>query len=184
MSVHASRFVHRLLMNERRPHEGGLSHAARSILLLLADDANVKTGQAFTGADALRPMSGYAERNVRYRFDELRRWGLIPCEVRPGESFVWTFPTGPVELSTPRAVAPGVELSTPRADTMHTPGGSAQEPRAVAPGEGFEGLEKGRAAASVDADWPLCIHRGCLSRIDPWKHRARCDEHSARAVGS
>lgn len=29
--------------------------------------------------------------------------------------------------------------------------------------------------------WHRCITEGCQVRVDPWKHRTRCDEHQADA---
>lgn len=27
--------------------------------------------------------------------------------------------------------------------------------------------------------WPRCVVDGCTERIDPWRHRTRCDVHQA-----
>lgn len=136
MSVTAQRWAHNTLAASPAPADGGLSHAARAVLLVLAGDANADTGEAWTSATTIGAVLGQHERNVRRALTELAAWPL-PRRQRPGRSDVWVFPPAavprapapgvdPAELSTPRAPVPGVEMSTPRAPAPATPGAGAR----------------------------------------------------------
>lgn len=129
MSVAASRWAINYLRDHPSPDDGGLSHDARAVLLVLAIHAGyppngVGAHIATVSAPTIGEVLGRHERTVRRWLDELEARTVVPV-IRPrGKAARWHFLMPP--MSTPRAHTPGVALSTPRARSAPTPGARAR----------------------------------------------------------
>lgn len=94
--------------------ERGLAPNARTIMLLLADSCNHRTGLAFTGG-WLADEAGCDMRHVREHVHTLRDRGLIRVQERAGEASIVTFPTAAYLSTAPDAGVRGARSFGPDA---------------------------------------------------------------------
>lgn len=88
MSIRALTFARECLRTDTTLHAN-----ARTILLLLADSCNHRTGMAFTGT-WLAEQAGCDMRTVRRQIHQLRDRGHIRVAEQLGAASIVTFPTG------------------------------------------------------------------------------------------
>lgn len=156
MSIRASEYARATL--ETDPPIGT---TPRLVLMLLAERANSRTGQTYTGGWLVN-AAGVHPGNVRRALRELETHGLITVRHRPGKASVVGFPVVGM-LSTPRAETRGVDESDP-ARTHHGPRAAA---RVTARGDA-------RRTWSVPVMYPepvsACVVDGCACDSSGWIH--------------
>ena len=94
--------------------DASLPSNAPTILLLLADSCNHRTGLAFTGT-WLAEQAGCAMRHVREHLHRLRDAGYIKVEERVGLASIVTFPTAAYLSTAPDASVRGEHMRAPDA---------------------------------------------------------------------
>jgi hypothetical protein len=123
VSVYASRWALEFL--ERNAE---LGDTARACLLILADEANHRTGVAVTGQPRLANLLRKHPDTIYRALRQLAE--VVPMQRVAGKGTRWHFPVSS-SIHTPRAEA-DAEVSTPPAPVVHTPrahaGGSSPHP--------------------------------------------------------
>ena len=145
MSVAAARWASKWLREQRRPKDGGPSHAYRAVLSTLARDADARRHVARTSAATIAEEHGYSERHVRRMFDLIELDGWARRTPRPGRSDLWQMPA--IVYPQPRTSDVRGRLSTPRTLTARTPDIGDTYPGHLMSDEGLEGFENRRGVA-------------------------------------
>lgn len=148
MSVAASRWA----LERLEDPDCTLSRTARGALLVLAIEANYRTGAATTGADRLGKLLGGIHRDTVWRaVRELRAWPWLPSTEVRGRGIRWLFPAG-ADVHTVRADADPA-LSTPSAWDATTVRVGAEGPSAPTriKGVGTDVEDEGAPRTSPDA---------------------------------
>ena len=105
MSYQATRYACDMLADT-----ADLTTGDRLVLLILADYANHRTGDAYPSVGKVAGVAGMHPSSVRRCLDRLARSGLIAVVNRPGKASTYRFPLDP-PLSTVRA--PGRAVDNP-----------------------------------------------------------------------
>jgi hypothetical protein len=189
MSVYASRWA----LDQLESKDCTLSPITRSVVLILAMEANYYTGKALSGRDRMADILGRDSKTIWRAVRELRDWAALPFTEVDGKGITWFFPVSPDVIG---EVDPGPEVVHTGRDTrrpedpevVHTGRDTRQTGRDTRPG-GREratrrvlrdSVGKDAPVTSSDDAWFPCAHPGCLLRVDPQEHRLRCPAHDAR----
>lgn len=154
MSVYASRWALEQLARPDCP----LSPTARTVLLVLAAEANYHTGHATSGQPRLAALAGVHADTVYRAVRELSAWAPLPRTDTRGKGARWHFPTSPditdEVVHTPRVDAAPQVVHTPRVEQA-SPRAHAGGPPAPTRGKGLgTTYKKGAPEAAPEITTP------------------------------